>query len=93
MEAPVDPDCGCYTCRNFSAAYLSHLFRSGEILGLRLATLHNLSFMSRLMQELRGAVMSGTFNTFKEDFLAAYRPTDEPARLEQKQKWLRGRGG
>ena len=46
---PVDTDCGCYTCRHFSAAYLHHLFRSGELLAYTLATIHNLSFMHRFM--------------------------------------------
>ena len=50
MDRPIDPDCDCYTCRTFSAAYLSHLFRSEELLALRLATIHNLRFISNLMR-------------------------------------------
>jgi queuine tRNA-ribosyltransferase len=92
QEEPIDPACGCYTCRTFSAAYLHHLFRSQELLGLRLATVHNLTFMAGLIAKIRKAVRDGTFNEFKDDFLATYRPTDEPVRLEQKQRWLRGRG-
>jgi len=91
MDKPVDPDCDCYTCRNFSAAYLSHLFRSGELLGLRLATIHNLRFMSNLIQKIRNAILDGTFSTFRKDFLAGYQPADEQTRYDQKQKWLRAR--
>jgi queuine tRNA-ribosyltransferase len=91
MEGPIDPDCDCPTCRSFSAAYLSHLFRSEELLAYRLATIHNLRFISRLMQKIRGAIIDGTFNAFRKEFWASYKTTDEPTRFEQKQKWLRGR--
>ena len=53
MDKPIDPSCDCYTCRTFSAAYLSHLFRAEELLALRLATIHNLRFISNLMQDIR----------------------------------------
>ena len=92
VEQPVDHDCDCYTCRNFSTAYLSHLFRSEEILGLRLATIHNLRFISNLVNRIRNAILDGTFNAFRDSFLAGYKTTDEPTRFEQKQKWLRARG-
>jgi queuine tRNA-ribosyltransferase len=91
MERPIDPDCDCYTCRSFSTAYLSHLFRSDELLALRLATLHNLRFISRLMGKIRDAILDSTFDTFRRDFLSDYRTTNEQVRVEQKQKWLRGR--
>jgi queuine tRNA-ribosyltransferase len=86
---PVDLDCDCYTCRTFSAAYLHHLFNSQELLAYRLATIHNLTFIIRLMEKIKGAIPDGTFKSFRDEFLAAYRPTDEPVRLDQKQKWLR----
>jgi queuine tRNA-ribosyltransferase len=92
MDKPVDPDCDCYTCRTFSAAYLSHLFRSDELLGLRLASIHNLRFISNLMQKIRGTILDGTFTAFRSNFRATYKTTDEQTRFEQKQKWLRGRG-
>jgi queuine tRNA-ribosyltransferase len=92
-EAPVDPECDCYACRNFSAAYLNHLFRSNELLGLRLATLHNLRFISNLMQRIRSAILDDTFTSFRDKFLAGYQTTDESTRFEQKQRWLRGRQG
>jgi queuine tRNA-ribosyltransferase len=91
MESPIVADCDCYTCRNFSAAYLHHLFSCGELLAYRLATIHNLSFISQLMNKIRGAIIDGTFSSFKEQFLSGYQPADEPTRLAQKQKWLKRR--
>jgi queuine tRNA-ribosyltransferase len=90
-EQPIVPGCDCYTCRNFSAAYLHHLFASEELLAYRLATIHNLSFISNLMHKIRGAIQDGTFVAFKENFLKNYQPTDEKTRLSQKQKWLKSR--
>jgi queuine tRNA-ribosyltransferase len=91
MEGPIDPDCDCYACRTFSAAYLSHLFRSEELLALRLATVHNLRFISNLMNDIRSAILDGTFNALRENFLAGYKTTDEKIRVEQKGKWLKER--
>ena len=91
IESPADSDCDCDTCRTFSAAYLHHLFKSRELLGYRLATIHNLTFISNLMQKIKGAILDGTFTSFKEDFLASYQPTDEQIRLAQKQKWLKAK--
>jgi len=91
MDRPIAPDCDCYTCRTFSTAYLHHLFSCDELLGYRLATIHNLSFIHNLMQKIRNAILGGTFSAFKDDFLASYRPTDEEMRLDQKRKWLKSR--
>jgi queuine tRNA-ribosyltransferase len=91
MEQPIVADCNCYACRNFSVAYLHHLFNAGELLAYRLATIHNLSFISGLMAKIRGAILDGTFPGFRKDFLANYQPTDEPTRLSQKRKWLEKR--
>ena len=60
-DGPVDPSCACYTCRTFTRAYLRHLFKAGEILGLRLNTLHNLHFYLSLMAEARAAIEQGRF--------------------------------
>jgi queuine tRNA-ribosyltransferase len=87
MEWPVDTECDCYSCRTFSAAYLNHLFNSRELLFYRLATLHNLTFIARLMEKIRGAIAEGKFTVFKDDFLRRYQPTNEATRLEQKIKW------
>ena len=67
---PIDPQCGCYTCRHYSRAYLRHLDRCNEILGSRLATLHNLAFYLDLMQGLRAAIAAGRLGAFCADFLA-----------------------
>jgi len=89
MEQPIVLGCDCYTCRTFSAAYLHHLFSCDELLAYRLATIHNLNFISELMRKVRSAILGGTFNSFKDNFLAGYRPTDEQIRLSQKRKWLK----
>ena len=68
---PVDPGCGCYTCRNYSRAYLRHLDRCGEMLGPRLATLHNLHFYLALMARMRQAIAAGRFTAFRAQFLGA----------------------
>lgn len=60
-EAPLDPTCTCYTCQNFSRAYLHHLFRAGEILSSILNTVHNLHYYQTLMAEMRGAIENGQF--------------------------------
>jgi len=67
--APVDPECGCYACRNFSRAYLRHLFKAREILGLQLATIHNLSFYLWLMNAARDAILGDRFGAWKESAL------------------------
>ncbi len=91
LEQPLDPDCNCYTCRTFSAPYLHHLFSCQELLGYRLATIHNLTFINNLMQKARSAIRGGTFSSFKDDFWANYKTTSEQTRLYQKQKWLESR--
>ncbi|HAX61655.1 MAG TPA: tRNA guanosine(34) transglycosylase Tgt [Elusimicrobia bacterium] len=70
--SPLDKECDCYTCKNFSRAYLSHLFRCDEILGLRLATLHNLTFMLNLSQRIRESIKTEKFRQEKKDFFKKY---------------------
>ncbi len=67
---PLDPGCGCYTCRNYSRAYLRHLDRCNEILGARLNTIHNLHYYLALMARIRGAIEQGDFGRFSAGFLA-----------------------
>jgi len=67
---PLDPRCACYTCRNFSRAYLHHLHRTNEILGARLNTIHNLHYYLELMGEMRGAIRVGRFPAWREGFHA-----------------------
>ena len=90
-DRPIDEGCDCYTCRNFSAAYIHHLFRCEELLAYRLATIHNLRFIMRLMEEMRKHILDGSFPSFKESFLANYEPTDEEVRLSQRRKGMRSR--
>ena len=92
-DRPIDEECDCYTCRNFTAAYLWHLFRAKELLALRLASIHNLRFVIRLMDTMREAIIGGTFEGFRREFNATYRPTDAAARQEHKDRWLEDRGG
>ena len=73
--APIEDECACYTCRNFSRAYLRHLVIGKEITGLRLATYHNLHFMLETMRRIRRSILEGTFADLKERFLADYRTT------------------
>ncbi|PIU57541.1 MAG: tRNA guanosine(34) transglycosylase Tgt, partial [Chloroflexi bacterium CG07_land_8_20_14_0_80_51_10] len=89
QNEPIDPNCDCYTCRTFPAAYLHHLFKCEELLGYRLATIHNLRFILKLMEEMREAITDGIFHKFKTDFLANYQSVDDEARIAQKQKWLK----
>jgi queuine tRNA-ribosyltransferase len=75
-KVPIDPACGCYTCRNFSRAYLRHLFNAGEVLALRLGTIHNLFFYLTLMRKIRQSLEEGRFREFKKEFLAKRENSD-----------------
>jgi len=68
---PLDPNCGCSTCRNYSRSYLHHLQKTNEILGSRLNTLHNLFYYQELMQSMRSAIQTNTFSSFRKSFLAS----------------------
>ncbi|UCC16281.1 MAG: tRNA guanosine(34) transglycosylase Tgt [Dehalococcoidales bacterium] len=91
MEEPVDTECDCYCCRTLSASYLHHLFNVKELLAYRLATLHNLTFISNLMKKIRTSIQEGTFDSYKKQFLSGYQTTDEQVRISQKEKWLKSR--
>jgi queuine tRNA-ribosyltransferase len=69
-SSPVDRECGCYVCRNYSRAYLRHLYRSGEILASRLNTWHNLHYYLMLMEEARKAIAQDSFTRFRHEFYA-----------------------
>ncbi len=69
-ERPIDETCGCYTCQNFSRAYLHHLDRCGEMLGPMLTTIHNLHYYLNLMKEVRQALDEGRFAAFQQQFAA-----------------------
>ena len=66
-ELPIDPNCNCPTCKNFSRSYVRHLFKAGEMLGMRLAVMHNLYFYNNLMQEIRDALDEGTFESYRKE--------------------------
>ncbi len=71
-SAPLDAQCGCVACRQFSRAYLSHLVRAGEILGAMLLTCHNITFYQDVMAELRRAIATGHARAWSEEFIARY---------------------
>jgi queuine tRNA-ribosyltransferase len=72
-STPMDPDCGCYTCRHYSRAYVRHLFQAGEMLAQELATLHSVHFYLETMRCMRGAIVEGRFDAWARDFLDLYR--------------------
>jgi queuine tRNA-ribosyltransferase len=65
---PIQVGCDCYTCSNFSRAYLRHLFKTREILGYRLATFHNLFYLFKFVENLRKAIKNGSFEKFRESY-------------------------
>lgn len=69
---PIEEGCTCYTCRNYSRAYIRHLIHCDELLGYRLLTLHNLHCMGTVMAEARSAIAAGTFTEYRRNFLAGY---------------------
>ena len=86
--APVEDGCDCYTCGTYTAAYVHHLFRAKELLAYRLATIHNLRFILRLMEEMRAAIAAGEFADYRREFHSRFTPPDEQTRRAQKRKWL-----
>ena len=70
---PLDGDCDCYACTNFSRAYVAHLIREGEILGVRLTTIHNIRFLINLVSGARKAIEEGNFTEYKNEFLGKYK--------------------
>jgi queuine tRNA-ribosyltransferase len=72
QKGPIEEGCSCATCSEFSLGYIRHLVKAEEILGLRLITLHNLHFYLGLMKQARTAIESGTFATFRKDFVSSY---------------------
>ncbi len=70
--APIDATCDCYTCRNYSRAYIRHLLKADEILGLRLMTIHNLRFLQNLMREIREAIHDERLPAYRQAFFADY---------------------
>lgn len=75
---PIDENCTCVACREFTAAYMHHLFRADEVLGLRLASVHNLTFLAKQMEIMRDAIITGTFAAAHRAFEDRYRPVANP---------------
>jgi queuine tRNA-ribosyltransferase len=75
VDGPLDPQCDCYTCRNFSRAYLHHLDRCNEILGARLNTIHNLHYYQSLLRDLRGAIERDALDAFTDTFYRLREPS------------------
>ena len=71
-ESPIDSECGCPACRHYSRAYIRHLFKAKEMLGMRLCVLHNLYFYNTLMENIRAAIENGTFDSFRREKLEKY---------------------
>jgi len=91
LHAPLDPACGCPTCRRFSAAYLHHLYRAKELLWYRLATVHNLWFILRHMDAIRAAILDGTFALRHRDFRVRYRVAERVAPTQTRAEFARSR--
>jgi queuine tRNA-ribosyltransferase len=77
---PIAPGCDCYACRHFSRAYLRHLLNVKEILGLRMLSVHNSHLFLQLMRDIRRHLAAGTFDDFRQEFLAGYVPTQKVLR-------------
>lgn len=71
-SSPISKSCDCYSCQNFSKSYISHLIHANELLGLELASLHNLRFYQRLMQNVRNAIRNKQFTAFANEFLSTH---------------------
>ncbi|RSK27995.1 tRNA guanosine(34) transglycosylase Tgt [Bacillus sp. HMF5848] len=70
--SPLDENCSCYTCRNYSKAYIRHLIKTNEILGMRLTSYHNLHFLIKLMEQVRQAIREDRLGTFRDEFFESY---------------------
>jgi queuine tRNA-ribosyltransferase len=92
VDRPIEEDCDCYACRHFTLGYIHHLFRAEELLAYRLNSIHNLRFMTRIAEEMRAAILDGSFSRYREEFLARYKPTDREAAVKQRQQWLKAHG-
>jgi queuine tRNA-ribosyltransferase len=80
-ERPLDPDCDCYTCRRFTRAYLRHLFAAGELLAMRLASIHAVHQIVQLVRDARKTVLEGRFGTFRTAFIDKFNARETLAPL------------
>ena len=84
QNSSFDPDCDCYSCTNFTAGYIHHLFKAKEYLAYRLASIHNLRFLMSIMMDLRQAIQKGSIQKYRESFWENYQVSDQAARINQK---------
>ncbi|HEY0753574.1 MAG TPA: tRNA guanosine(34) transglycosylase Tgt [Ktedonobacteraceae bacterium] len=91
VRGPLEDTCDCYTCRNYSAAYIHHLARTEEQLYSRLGSIHNIRFMLRLAAELRASIIAGTYPAYRTAFLERYVPASAQTREIQRAKWQAAR--
>lgn len=92
IDKPIEEKCKCYSCENYSLAYIHHLFKSKELLGYRISSIHNLAFLYNLMSVTRKMIKNSDFSLFATDFLKEYRSTDPQIQAEQKSKWIQSQG-
>lgn len=74
---PLDPECDCYTCRNYTRAYIRHLIKANEILGVRLLSIHNINFLTKLMEKVRIEIENDNLLNFRDEFYKNYGYTKE----------------
>lgn len=74
---PLDSECDCYTCKNYSRAYIRHLIKANEILGVRLLSIHNLRFLTKLMERVRIEIDNDNLLNFRNEFYKQYGYTKE----------------
>jgi len=86
LDEPIEADCDCYSCQTFSAAYIHHLFRARELLAYRLASIHNIRFLIRQMEQMEVAIRAGTFAEQHREFLGTYQPANQRVAAEQRAK-------
>jgi queuine tRNA-ribosyltransferase len=91
QDAPADLTCACPTCKVYSVAYLHHLFHCEELLAYRLATMHNLWFMTALIADIRQSILDGRFGAFRAEFHAGYRPPNQDVAVLQRTRRTAGR--
>lgn len=93
LDQPIDHTCDCLTCRTTSVAYLHHLFRVGELSAYRLASIHNLRFIIRQMEVMRAAIVEGSFESRRNEFLSRYQPVDPSKAVDKRVRRATGVAG
>ena len=77
IGGPLDPECDCYACKNYTRAYIRHLIKANEILGVRLLSIHNINFLTKLMEKVRIEIENDNLLEFKKEFYKKYGYTNE----------------